>query len=318
MSTPTDGRSSPTPRSSIEHVVIVILAFDAPPGLLERSVSAVLADIEADTSGRRLELVVIDNGASARTRLADFDVEIVETGSNGGYAQGMNAGIERALQGGADAIALLNDDVVVDQGWLTPLIDDLEHADDIGSAMPTLMHSTDGCDEPVGVARTVNSAGVVIDRFGAGSDRLRDLAADHVQDGPIDIDVFTGGAVVIHREMFDDVGMFDERFFLYYEDVELARRAARANWRHRHVPASTVRHVGSATTERLGDDRRRLQERNRIWSSVMHGSVFEIFRGLGLSIRRLRHAPRAAHRRALVEGVAGAPARLVGRFRRRR
>jgi N-acetylglucosaminyl-diphospho-decaprenol L-rhamnosyltransferase len=229
----------------------------------------------------------------------------------------MNVGIALGLERGADAIALLNDDVVVDPGWLTPLIEDMQRADDIGSAQPTLVHSTDGRDEPDRIP-AVNSAGVVIDRYGAGSDRLRDHAVADVQAEAIDIGVFTGGAVVMRRDLFDDVGVFDERFFLYYEDVELARRAARAGWRHRHVPASTVRHVGSATTGRLGDDRRRLQERNRIWSTIMHGSGTEVLSGLGLSIRRLRHQPKAAHRRALIEGMGGAPVRLVDRFRRRR
>ncbi len=314
-------------RPPIEQVTIVILAFDAPSQLLERAVTAVLADIDTDSSGRRLELVVVDNGSSANERLAEIrtgagtgvmaPVEVVETGSNRGYAGGMNVGIRLGLERGADAVALLNDDVVVGSGWLDPLIQEMEQAADIGSVQPTLLHSTDGREES-DRAQTVNSAGVVIDPFGAGTDRLRDIAVDGLSTEASDIEAFTGGAVLIHRDLFDDIGVFDERFFLYYEDVELARRAARAGWRHRHVPASTVRHVGSATTVRLGDDRRRLQERNRIWSSVMHGSAREVVSGLGLSMRRLRHPPRAAHRRALIEGLAGTPSRLVDRFRRRR
>jgi N-acetylglucosaminyl-diphospho-decaprenol L-rhamnosyltransferase len=308
----TDGNLSPEPRSPIGRVAIVVLAFDAPLGLLERSVLAVLADIENDLSGYQMDLVVIDNGSSARTRLAGIDVEVVETGSNRGYGGGMNAGIIRGLERGADAIALLNDDVIVEEGWMTPLIDDLQGARTIGSVQPTLLHSNGGTDKQT-ETRTVNSAGVVVDSYGAGSDRLRGLDVRNLPADPEDIQAFTGGAVVIHRDMFEDVGIFDERFFLYYEDLELARRAARSGWRHRHVPQSSVWHVGSATTERLGDDRRRLQERNRIWVTMMHGSVSEALWGFGLSIRRLRHQPRAAHWRALIEGAAGAPIRLASR-----
>jgi N-acetylglucosaminyl-diphospho-decaprenol L-rhamnosyltransferase len=321
----TDLSSSRPLRGRIERVSVVILAFDTPADLLERSVAAVLAAIEQDSSDFEVDVVVIDNGSAARERLGHLQVEVVETGHNLGFAGGMNVGIRRALERDADAVALLNDDVMVEMNWLPPLVDELLSQSDVGSAQPTLLHDrvTDrdaessvsevGAAEPV-----VNSAGVVIDRFGAGSDRLRDAPERDVQVDPIDIDAFTGGAVVLHRNFFENVGLFDERFFLYYEDVELSRRGRRAGWRHRHVPASRVWHAGSATTAQLGSDVRRLQERNRLWSSAMHGSAGEIFHGLWLSVRRLRHPPRHAHRQALVQGVVGLPTRLLSRIRHTR
>lgn len=283
------------------------------PDMLEDAVRSVLA------SAPDVDVYVVDNGGQATGLLgaAEHDdralldaVEVIVTGQNGGYAAGMNAGIDAALTAGADVVVLLNDDVRVDRGWLDPLVAELERRPDVGAVQPLLLHED---------TSIVNSAGVELDRFGAGSDILRDRPMADVGDEPYEVDAFTGGAVAIRREFFADVGRFDERFFLYYEDVELARRGRRTQrpWRYVVVPGSRVWHRGSASAVALGDDVRRLQERNRLWSSAMCGSISEIGRGLWLSVRRLRHAPKRAHRRALVEGVAGIPVRLAERVRRR-
>ncbi len=277
--------------------------------MLEATVRSVV-----DGSGSA-RVIVVDNGESALAlleaapdgdrRLSDA-VTVISAGSNGGYAAGMNLGIAAALAGGAQAVALLNDDVEVADGWLEPLLGELDASTRVGIAQPLLIET--GTD-------TINSAGVTIDKYGAGSDIDRGRSVDDLNPAPSDIEGFTGGAVVVSRSFLDDVGSFDERFFLYYEDVELSRRAQRCGWRARLVPASHVWHRGSATTASMGDDVRRLQERNRIWSSALHGSPIELARGVGLSLRRLRHAPHAAHRRALLDGLIGLPAVLRVRLR---
>jgi N-acetylglucosaminyl-diphospho-decaprenol L-rhamnosyltransferase len=287
---------------------VVVLTFDAAPGMLEAAVDSVL-----DGSPSDVDLIVVDNARSARSRLTRAGtldrVHLLESAQNGGYGSGMNLGIDAALQAGADVVILLNDDVVVADGWVEPLLNELCKDETIGAVQPLLTQY--GCD-------TVNSAGVVIDDAGAGSDRLRGMAVSEVADRVVEIEAFTGGAVAIRREFFADVGMFDERFFLYYEDVELARRGRRSSsgWAYRLVAASRVAHHGSATTTALGHEMRRLQERNRLWSSAMNGSGTEIARGVWLSIRRLRHAPRRVHVRALVTGLAGMPIRMLQRHQR--
>jgi GT2 family glycosyltransferase len=294
--------------------------------MLENSVRSVLA------ASSDVDVVVVDNGGRARELLSVASaglcdsladrVRIIDVGHNGGYAAGMNIGIDIALAEGASAVALLNDDVVVTEGWLDHLLAELWTDDLIGAVQPVLCHgaplhrSIDTPSRAVVSGAVVNSAGVTIDRFGAGSDLGRNQPASSVGAAPRDIDAFTGGAVVLRREFIESVGHFDERFFLYYEDVELSRRGRRASehWRYRLVPTSMVWHAGSATTAALGDEARHLQERNRLWSTAMHGGPQEIMHGLGLSVRRLRHHPRSVHRRALVDGARGMPRRLAHRI----
>jgi GT2 family glycosyltransferase len=296
----------------VDRVAVVILTYDAPEGLLEAAVDAVATSCEGALPV--VDVVVVDNGIGAGSRLGDR-ARVLRPGSNGGYAAGMNAGIRWAATRGADAVALLNDDVVVVPGWLDPLVAALDADPTVGAAQPTLLS---GWHEGASVldldGAVVDGTGVVVDRFGAGSDRDRGRPWSEVGDAVDEIEAFTGGAVLIRRSAVDEVGGFDERFFLYYEDVELSRRMRRSGWRLVHVPASVVWHVGSASTASLGDDRRRLQERNRLWSSAMHGSARELGAGLWLSVRRLRHPPRRAHARALAAGVAGVPSRVVRRL----
>ena len=315
-----------------DEAVVVVLTFHPPDAMLETTIRSVL-----DGSGSA-PVIVVDNGDAAARLLgaAEYDrgtladrVTIIESGHNGGYGTGMNIGIDAALARGASAVALLNDDVVVSDGWLEPLLAELSTDVSIGAVQPLLVASPQPAGPNDGVTgaaamessdgeipHVVNSAGVMIDRAGQGSDIARDRPVTSVGDASRDIDVFTGGAVVLRREFLDDVGRFDERFFLYYEDVDLARRgrARPTPWTYRLVPGSHVHHRGSASTVALGDDVRWLQERNRLWSSAMHGSLGELARGLVLSLRRLRHAPHSVHRRALVDGLRGMPVRMARRW----
>lgn len=302
-------------RMSLTRVAVVVLTFDAAPGMLEDAVRSILDHSDArGGSSARVEVHVVDNGGQATERLArstwndrplDALVTLTVSEENRGYAGGMNLGIAAAAA--AEVVVLLNDDVAVTAGWLEPLLAEFA-APDVGAVQPLLV-------TPGGAA--INSAGVDIDEYGAGSDRMRSAPVDAVGRAASDIEVFTGGAVALSRAFLDDVGAFDERFFLYYEDVDLARRGTEAGWRHRLVPASRVEHRGSATTGQLGERVVFLRERNRLWSTATHGSTLDVVRALALSVRRLRHAPRRVHARALLAGVGGGARRLVDRARPR-
>jgi GT2 family glycosyltransferase len=179
----------------------------------------------------------------------------------------------------------------------------------LGAVQPKLLLA--GTDPP-----RVNSVGVRVGRDGAGIDVGYDetdgpqFADDRV------IDSFTGGAVLFRSEFLRATRGFDESYFLYYEDLDLARRGTFLGWIYRCVPTSVVRHRLSASTSRIGDRARYLQERNRLRFVLRFGDVPTICRALWLSIRRVRWSPRGTHVRALLAGLASAPAAALGRRRR--
>ena len=122
-------------------------------------------------------------------------------------------------------------------------------------------HTIESDAAPVEV---INNVGSVIGADGSGADRGY-LEVDRGQyDEPTDVAAWCGAAVLMSRAYLDEVGLFDERLFLYYEDVELSLRGARHGWRYRTAPASVVRHVHSATSVEGSPLSFHYNERNRL------------------------------------------------------
>jgi GT2 family glycosyltransferase len=277
-------------------LAVVVVTYSAAPDDLDGAIESIRSAGQVD------HLLVVDTGGAASPR--DQAVDVLRM-PNRGYGAALNKGIERARSLGADTIAILNDDIVVHDGWLTPLCAELHGC--IGAVQPKLLLAG---TEPA----LVNSLGVRLDRFGAGTD-IGSGDVDRPGGPAHDIELFSGGAVLCSVEFLDDVRGFDERYFLYYEDVDLARRGAELGWRYRCVPASVVEHARSVSTAAMPERTRFLQERNRIWCAARFADPATFARAVWMSVRRLRHRPVGAHVHALLAGLAGVPTRLVERRR---
>ena len=260
--------------------------------MLDACIESVLAGGDAD------RVIVVDNGGNASV---GDGVVLVRAPSNIGFGGGANLGFRQAAELGATMIALLNDDLEVEAGWLAPLRAALNEDPKLGAVQPKLLLA--GSDPP-----RINSLGVTIGGDGAGSD----IGYGEI-DGPQfgddrPIESCTGGAVLFRSQFLEETKGFDDSYFLYYEDVDLARRGAQLGWTYRCVPASVVWHRVSASTSQLGRRARYLQERNRLRFAFRFGDRAMVRRALWLSIRRLRWSPRGIHARALVAGIWHAPA----------
>ena len=250
--------------------------------------------------------IVVDNSSNPAVAAADYgpNVDEVLRVDNGGFGAAANAGIRLARQLSDAPVAVLNDDIEVGVDWLPPLLQALRDDERVGAVQPALLRYG---------TEVINSLGVDLDRFAAGSDRGLDAPASSL-DEALTIDIFTGGAVLLRPEFLDATGGFDDRYFLYYEDVDLALRGAELGWTYRCEVSSLVYHHGGATTAALGDDLLRYQERNRLLTATRFASPSTVGRAFWLSIRKLRHDPKGAHARALGGGLAGAPGALVRRI----
>lgn len=278
---------------------VVVLTYRAEPGVLRACVGSVLRSEDAHL------VIVVDNGGRLAADDLPAGVELLTPGENLGYAGGMNAGLRRALAEGATAIAVLNDDTVVEPGWLTHLAVHLDDERRVGAVQPKLLLA--------GEPPRIQSVGVRVRGDGAGID-VGYGEPDTGQYGTAgEIAVFSGGAVLFSRPFLDDVGGFDERYFLYYEDIDLARRGAERGWRYFVEPAAVVRHDMSATTSGDPGRRRYWQERNRLWCAARHGTPLMIGRAVALALARLLKHPGRAQATAVRDGIAGMPSRVKER-----
>ncbi len=175
---------------------------------------------------------------------------------NIGFAAAVNLGA-RVAQG--TYLAVLNDDAFPEPGWLEALVEGMEAGEEVGACASLMVF-----DQHPDV---VQSAGIAMDRAAIAWDRWRGRPVVEAQVGG---EVFgaSAGAALYRRRMWEQLGGFDERFFAYLEDVELAWRAQVAGWRCVYVPGAVVRHQGSATLGEGSPRKKILLGRNKVWMVV--------------------------------------------------
>ena len=126
----------------------------------------------------------------------------------------------------------------------------------------------------------VNNVGTVLTGDGYGADRGY-LERDYGQfENPEYVFAWCGGAVLLTTRYLADVGLFDERLFLYYEDVELAWRGRERGWQYRYVPDSVVRHVHAASTVEGSPLFDFYNERNRLLTLTRHAGRAMVVKAL--------------------------------------
>jgi GT2 family glycosyltransferase len=136
-------------------------------------------------------------------------------------------------------------------------------------------------------SKVLNSTGIAIARDGSSKDRHWNEPDDGRFDAALDVFGPSGGAGLYRREMLDQVGLFDEDFVAYYEDVDLAWRARLAGWEARFAPRSIVYHKYSGSVGRLSPWRQYQCERNRVWNLAQNYPWRYVATGIGWNAVRL-------------------------------
>lgn len=272
---------------------------------LERGLPSIVGSL-ANVHGA--ELVVVDNGsvdgsAEVLERLAPA-ARLIRNDDNVGFSPAANQGI-RATEG--TYVALLNNDVVCHPDWLRLLVDALEADPRLGTAAAQLRYLHD--------PGRINSAGIIVDLIGRARDRRDGLPASAEPQRPVAVFGGSGGAVLYRRAMLDEVGLLDERYFAYLEDVDLAWRARRRGWGAVYVPGSIVLHEFSASSAQVQGLKNRLSNRNLVWTLVKNASATQLAVAIPAHVILLVWTVALAIRardssalRGLWEGVRGAPA----------
>jgi hypothetical protein len=190
-------------------------------------------------------LLVVDNGSTDDSVEAiqnyDPSITVLKTGANLGYAGGNNAGIRQALSEGAELICILNNDITVEPGFLLPLMEAICKNPDVGLATPLVVEDVEN-GQVWALGSIINRRTGVVKRQHAGEpiDIWRNKE-------PIDVDIASGAAMLVRREVFERVEALDESFFLYYEEVDWCLKLRQAGFCILAVPSSVVWHKVSAS-----------------------------------------------------------------------
>jgi GT2 family glycosyltransferase len=189
--------------------------------------------------------LIVDNGStdgSPDAIRAGFPAaEVIANQDNLGFARASNIGIVHALKQGADYVLLLNNDTLVSERLLTELVAVGESDPKIGMLVPKIYYH--------GGERRLWSAGARWRRF---PPRVTIIGFGK-EDSPAysfqrEVDYATGCAMLVKREVFERVGMFDPAFFMYHEDYDFSARVRRGGYRIVYVPQAVMWHKVSAST----------------------------------------------------------------------
>lgn len=223
------------------------------------------------TQSLKARIIVVDNGSvdGSLALLEKYpDVEVIRHAKNKGYAGGVNPGFRRAIKLKADYVAAFNNDALADKDWLKNLANTLDDYPEVGIAACKLL-TADG--------KRLDSTGDYYTVWGLPYPRGRGEADIDKYDDRTEIFGASGGASLYRVRMLEEIELFDEDFFAYYEDVDLSFRAQLAGWKVRFVPSALAYHQIGATSSQIKGFATYQTVKNLpwlFWKNVPPGRIF--------------------------------------------
>ena len=238
----------------MEKVFIIVLNYNGGQAIKECLESVMLLD----KRGIDLNVVVVDNGSTDKSveRVKEFTssrVKLIENKKNLGFAGGNNVGLRWALKNGADWVMLLNNDTELAKKCLVRLIE-LGRKKRKAFILGPKIYFASGyefhCER-----YTKEERGKVIWYAGGRIDWGNMIAShqgvDEIDRGQHDqireTEFISGCAMMIKRKVLENIGLLDEKYFLYYEDADFCQRAKQAGFKMIFVPAAKVWHKNLGT-----------------------------------------------------------------------
>ena len=196
-------------------------------------------------------IIVVDNNSSdnsvsvfekyASTHKKE-DIILIKNSANLGFAGGINTGLTYARGRNFEYIGVLNPDAIADKEWCQALVDELSSHPKCGITTGILQRRN---------SKTLDTTGDFYTTWGLPGPRNRDEPIQNAPDKPGEVFGATGGGAIYRAAIFDDIDMFDEDFFMYYEDVDLSFRAQLAGWKVRFTPKAIAYHKVGASSKKV-------------------------------------------------------------------
>jgi GT2 family glycosyltransferase len=251
--------------------------------------------------------VVLDNastdGSVEAIRAAFPETVVVELTENLGYAGNNNTGLKAALDLGAEWVFVLNEDVILDPAAVSALIAAAGSQPEIGIAGPLVLHHS----EP-GI---IQSAGGLMDARWQAYHRGENQPDQGQYASPDRVDWISGCALLVRRQVIEQVGGLDARYFYYWEETEWCLRARRAGWQVLFVPQARIWHKGVQRDYQPSPNVTYYATRNRLLTLAKHRAPLAAraqawwitLRTLAAWTWKPRWRSKRAHRDAMWQGV---------------
>ena len=237
---------------------------------------------------RPSRVIILDNGSSDPVgrrlqRPPSLRVELVRVEANLGFAGGVNAAMKLAT---APLVALVNNDVELDRDWIETLVPNFDIEPQLAAAQTILRRD----------ASRIDGAGIDI-----SDGTFRQLGSGHPIDSVLPHPWGVSATAAIYRRAATGTEIFDERFFAYYEDVDLSARLLAEGWTLLVLQVAKGTHAGSRSASKLGTRGRYLRTRNRYWVARKHPGVGSIYSLIAEDLRLLLRG--ATSLRGVIDGL---------------
>lgn len=212
-----------------------------------------------DWPQEKLEIVVVENASgddsAERIRAAAPHVKLIVSATNDGFAGGCNKGVAAST---GEFIALLNNDAKPDPLWVRAAVEKFGESENIGAVASRVLDWDGNLVDYIGSAMTW---------YGMGYKPFTAETVPKTPGVPQDVLFGTGSAMFVRRSVYDALGGFDERYFMFFEDVDLGWRLNLRGWRFAYEPKSLAYHKHHASMEAFGSHKETyLLERNALFT----------------------------------------------------
>lgn len=264
----------------MKKIAIVILNFNGTKDTIE-----CLESINKLSAADIAFSVIIDNGSKEKfkvesSKLKVGDINIIRSEENLGFAGGNNIGIKYALKNGADYIFILNNDTILDKNLIKELLVVMESDEKIGVVVPKIYFAK-GYEfhkdryEKDQLGKIFWYTGGIMDwknviGFHRGVDQVDSGQFDEITE----TEYATGCAMFVKKEVFERVGFFNEKYYLYYEDADFSERVKSAGYKIIYAPKAILWHKNAGSGGGSGS---KLQDyyitRNRLFFGVKYAPL---------------------------------------------
>lgn len=215
-------------------VFIIILNFNG-RDVLSRCLSSIY-----QSDYLNFDVVVVDNNSSdeslEQAKKSFSRAYFIKNSENFGFSRGNNVGIRWALEKFADYVLILNNDTVLEKITISELVQTMQRNDSAGIASPIIFSDDD---------KAIWFAGGIIDWHKMRTNHVYEIKSDL----PYLSEYISGCAMFVKKAVFREIGIFDERFFLYYEDADFSLRAKKAGFDLLIVPSAHIKHLEQSNSK---------------------------------------------------------------------